>query len=268
MNTTALIAEDEPLLAEALKQELATLWPELQIVATVGDGLAAAERTLALKPAVCFFDIRMPGQSGLDAAQALAEDWPQDEPFPLIVFVTAYDQYALQAFEHGALDYLVKPVSAARLQETVSRLQERVGAARPAAHTEELLQQLAQRLDALQGQGSAQRLRWVRASVGDTLLMIPVQTIDYLKADSKYTLVAYRDDQGRAAEALIRLALKELLALLDPQEFVQVHRAVVVRLGAVHRVHRGENETATLELRQRAETLPVSRTYLHLFREM
>jgi DNA-binding LytR/AlgR family response regulator len=258
---TALIADDEPMLREILAARLAKAWPELRIVAEARNGREAIEAFDRLRPDICFLDVHMPGLSGVEAARVIGRR-------AHLVFVTAYDQYALQAFEHGALDYLVKPVSAARLQETVSRLQERVGAARPAAHTEELLQQLAQRLDALQGQGSAQRLRWVRASVGDTLLMIPVQTIDYLKADSKYTLVAYRDDQGRAAEALIRLALKELLALLDPQEFVQVHRAVVVRLGAVHRVHRGENETATLELRQRAETLPVSRTYLHLFREM
>ena len=132
MNATALIAEDEPLLAEGLKAELARAWPELAIAAMVGDGQSAVDQALALQPSVCFFDIRMPGLSGLEAAQVLAEDWPAGTPFPLLVFVTAYDQYALQAFEAQAVDYLVKPVTPARLAECVARLRGRLQAQRPA----------------------------------------------------------------------------------------------------------------------------------------
>ncbi|MBH9579213.1 LytR/AlgR family response regulator transcription factor [Inhella proteolytica] len=263
---TALIADDEPLLRELLIQRLAKAWPELQIVAEARNGREAIEQFERLQPAICFLDVHMPGVSGVEAARAIGRR-------AHLVFVTAYDQYALEAFEHGVLDYLVKPVTPARLAETVSRLQARLG--QPVLHSEELLLRLAGQLaQQLRGGGAAgpaagpERLRWLRASVGDALLMIPVECIDYLKADSKLTLVAYRDDQGRAAEALIRLPLKELLAQLDPARYAQVHRAVVVNLDQVRRVRRAENDTATLELRGRSETLPVSRSYLHLFREM
>jgi DNA-binding LytR/AlgR family response regulator len=170
----------------------------------------------------------------------------------------------VQAFAQGALDYLVKPVEPARLAETVQRLQERLRAATPALDTEALLQQLTR---VLNPEGS-RTLRWVRASVGSTVRLIDVQDIDFLRAEEKYTLVAWRDDAGQPREAVIRTALKELLPQLDASQFAQVHRSVVVNLRAVSHVTRGANETADVHLKGRQETLPVSRTYLHLFKQM
>jgi DNA-binding LytR/AlgR family response regulator len=257
LTPTALIADDEPLLREVLQARLAQAWPALQIVAQARNGRQALEMFEALQPTVCFLDVHMPGLSGIDVAQQIGKR-------SHLVFVTAYDQYALQAFEHGVLDYLVKPVTAARLDETVARLQTRLQQAQPAVHTEALLQQLAAKLKL----GQAEPLRWVRATVGATLRMIPVEEIDYLKSDSKYTLVACRGDAGEPAEALIRMPLKDLLVQLDPSQFAQLHRAVVVNLRAIRRVMRGDNETAEIELKGRPERLPVSRSYLQLFKEM
>ena len=257
MSTTALIADDEPLLRELLEARLAKAWPELHVVARARNGREAIELFEAQQPGVCFLDVHMPGLSGIEVARQIGKR-------AHLVFVTAYDQYALEAFEHGVLDYLVKPVTPARLEETVARLQARVQQAQPAVHTEALLLQLAAKLRL----GQAEPLRWVRASVGASLRMIPIEEIDYLKSDTKYTLVACRDDAGQPAEALIRMPLKELLAQLDPNQFVQVHRSVVVNLRAVRRVTRGDNETADIELKGRPERLPVSRSYLGLFKEM
>ena len=257
MSTTALIADDEPLLRELLEARLAKAWPELHVVARARNGREAIELFEAQQPGVCFLDVHMPGLSGIEVARQIGKR-------AHLVFVTAYDQYALEAFEHGVLDYLVKPVTPARLEETVARLQARVQQAQPAVHTEALLLQLAAKLRL----GQAEPLRWVRASVGASLRMIPIEEIDYLKSDTKYTLVACRDDAGQPAEALIRMPLKELLAQLDPHQFVQVHRSVVVNLRAVRRVTRGDNETADIELKGRPERLPVSRSYLGLFKEM
>jgi len=257
LTPTALIADDEPLLREILQARLAQAWPELRIVTQARNGRQAVELFELFQPAVCFLDVHMPGLSGIEVASQIGRR-------AHLVFVTAHDQYALEAFEHGVLDYLVKPVTPARLAETVARLQARLKQAEPAVHTEALLQQLAARLRL----GQAEPLRWVRATVGDSLRLIPVDEIDYLKSDTKYTLVACRDDDGRPAEALIRMPLKDLLAQLDPGQFVQVHRSVVVNLRAVRRVTRGDNETADIELKGRPERLPVSRSYLSLFKEM
>lgn len=254
---TALIADDEPLLREILRSRLAAAWPELQIVAEARNGREAIALAAEQRPDICFLDVHMPGVDGIAAARQIGKS-------AHLVFVTAYEQYALQAFEAGVLDYIVKPVAPARLAETVARLRERLQ--QPVQHSDALLQQLAEQLLRAKGQG-AEPLRWLRATVGQALRLIEVDAIDYLKADSKYTLVAWRDE-GQLAEALIRLPLKELLAQLDAQQFVQVHRAVVVNLRAVQRVVRGDNETADIHLRGRGETLPVSRSYLHLFREM
>ncbi len=256
MNPTALIADDEPLLRTILVARLAKAWPELEIVAQARNGREAIELFEAHLPKVCFLDVHMPGLSGIDVARHIGKR-------SHLVFVTAYDQYALQAFEHGVLDYLVKPVAPTRLQEAVQRLQERMQQAQPAVHTEALLHQLASRLKL----GQAEPLRWVRATVGASLRMIPVDDIDYLKSDSKYTLVAYRDE-GLPAEALLRLPLKELVTQLDSSQFVQVHRAVVVALRAIRKVTRGDNETADIELKGRSERLLFIRSYLHLFKEM
>jgi DNA-binding LytR/AlgR family response regulator len=265
---TALIADDEPLLRTELTTLLAHAWPELRVVAQARNGREAIAQFEALRPDICFLDVHMPGITGVEAASAIGRR-------AHLVFVTAFDHYAVQAFAHGVLDYLVKPVEAARLAETVLRLQERLHAARPALNTQALLEQLAAQL---QRAGSAATpsaateaatpLRWIRASVGDKLRLIPVDEIDYLRSDSKYTLVAWRGDGGQPGEALISLSLRDLLAQLDPTRFAQVHRSVVVNLAAVSHVTRGANETADIHLKGRADVLPVSRSYVHLFRQM
>jgi DNA-binding LytR/AlgR family response regulator len=258
---TALIAEDEPLLAEGLKQELAALWPQLQIVASVGDGAAAVERTLALRPQVCFFDIRMPGMSGLEAAQALAEDWPDDAPFPLLVFVTAYDQYALAAFEAQAVDYVVKPVQRERLAACVARLQARLASRGPAA---EALQQSVDQLRAVLGSAAlpaTSRLEVIQAQVGQTVHLVPVDEVIYFEAADKYVRVITADK-----EHLIRLSLKELLPQIDPQRFWQVHRGTIVQARCIAQARREESGKVTLFLRGRPETLTASRLYAHLFK--
>jgi DNA-binding LytR/AlgR family response regulator len=254
---TALIADDEPLLRDALARQLAQAWPELDVVAQARNGREAIEQFEALQPDVCFLDVHMPGLSGVEAANRIGRR-------AHLVFVTAYDQYAVQAFAQGALDYLIKPVEEARLAETVARLKERMHAAEPARNTEALLQQLAVQIAQL----SQERLRWIRAQVGQTVRLVPVDDVDYFRADTKYTRVAWRDDAGQPREALVRSALKELLAQLDPAQFAQVHRSVVVNLRAISHVSRGDNETADIHLKGRKEVLPVSRGYLHLFRQM
>jgi DNA-binding LytR/AlgR family response regulator len=258
---TALIADDEPLLREALARQLAQAWPELEVVAQARNGREAIKQYEALRPDVCFLDVHMPGLSGVEAAHHIGRR-------AHLVFVTAYDQYAVQAFAQGVLDYLVKPVEQARLAETVARLKERLQAAQPALNTEALLQQLAAQLAQLRGGGAPAPLRWLRAQVGQTLRLIPVDDIDYLRSEAKYTLVAWRGDAGQPGEALVRLALKDLVAQLDPAQFAQVHRSVVVNLRAISHVTRGDNETADIHLKGRKEVLPVSRSYLHLFRQM
>ncbi len=256
-NPTALIADDEPLLRQALARALAQAWPELEIVAQARNGREAVEQFEARRPDVCFLDVQMPGLSGVEAARHIGRR-------AHLVFVTAFDQYAVQAFEHGALDYLVKPVEPARLADTVTRLRERWLTAQPALDAEVLIEQLAARL---RKDGAAAALQWIRASVGQTVRMIAVDQIDFLRSDEKYTRIAWRD-QGKPAEALIRTPLRELAARLDASRFAQVHRAVVVNLGAIDHVTRGDNETARIHLKARDEVLPVSRQYAHLFRQM
>jgi len=255
---TALIADDEPLLREALARQLGNAWPELDIVAEARNGREAVKLFEAKRPDVCFLDVHMPGVTGVEAAHQIGRR-------AHLVFVTAYDHYAVQAFAEGVLDYLVKPVEPARLAETVARLKERLAAAQPALNTDALLQQLAAQL---QRSASPAPLRWIRAQVGQTLRMIRVDEIDYLRSDAKYTLIAWRGDAGQPGEALISVALKELVGQLDPAQFAQVHRSVVVNLRAISHVTRGDNETAGIHLKGRAEVLPVSRSYLHLFRQM
>jgi DNA-binding LytR/AlgR family response regulator len=254
----ALIADDEPLLREALARQLARAWPELEIVAEARNGREAIKLFESRKPDVCFLDVHMPGVSGVEAAHHIGRR-------AHLVFVTAYDQYAVQAFAEGVLDYLVKPVEEARLAATVARLKERLQSAQPASNTEALLQQLAAQL---QRGASSAPLRWIRAQVGQTLRLIAVDEIDYLRSDAKYTRVAWRGDGGQPGDALISSALKDLVAQLDPAQFAQVHRSVVVNLRAISHVTRGDNETAGIHLRGRDEVLPVSRSYLHLFRQM
>jgi DNA-binding LytR/AlgR family response regulator len=258
---TALIADDEPLLREALARELAQVWPELEVIAQARNGREAIEQFEALRPDVCFLDVHMPGLSGVEAAHQIGRR-------AHLVFVTAYDQYAVQAFAQGALDYLVKPLERARLAETVARLKERLLAAQPASNTETLLEQLAVQLAELRGGAAPAPLRWIRAQVGPNVRLIAVEDVDFLRSDMKYTLIAWRADGGEPAEALVRIALKDLLDQLDPAQFAQVHRSVVVNLRSISHVTRGDNETADIHLKGRAEVLPVSRSYLHLFRQM
>jgi DNA-binding LytR/AlgR family response regulator len=262
MNTThvptALIADDEPLLRDELARLLAAAWPELRIVAQARNGREAVEQFEALRPDICLLDVHMPGLSGVEAARMIGRR-------AHLVFVTAYDRYAVEAFAQGVLDYLVKPVEPARLAETVARLRERLRAAQPAIDTEAWLERLSERL---KSPPATAPLRWLRASVGPTLRLIAVEEIDYLRSDDKYTRIAWRGDAGKPGEALIRTPLKDLVAQLDPDDFAQVHRAVVVNLHAISHVVRGDNETAEIHLRHRSEVLPVSRSYLHLFRQM
>jgi DNA-binding LytR/AlgR family response regulator len=258
---TALIADDEPLLREVLERLLAQAWPELRVIARARNGREALEQFQAQRPDVCFLDVHMPGMSGVEAARGIGRR-------AHIVFVTAFDRYAVQAFEQGVLDYLVKPVEAARLAETVARLRERLSGARPALDAQGLLQELAERLRQSASAEPATALRWLRASVGQTVRLIAVDDVDYLRSTEKYTTIAWRDEGGAAREAIIRTPLKELVAQLDPTGFAQVHRSVVVNLRAISHVTRGENDTADIHLKGREEVLPVSRSYLHLFRQM
>jgi DNA-binding LytR/AlgR family response regulator len=255
---TALIADDEPLLRDALTRMLAQIWPELQIVAQARNGREAIELFEAKQPQVCFLDVQMPGQNGIEAAQHIGRR-------AHVVFVTAYDQYAVQAFAEGVLDYLVKPVEPARLAQTVSRLQERLRSSQPALNTERLLQQLA---TVMQQRVPPSTLRWIRASVGQTVRLIPVQDVDFLRSDEKYTVVGWHDESGQPHEAVIRMPLKELSSQLDSTLFAQIHRAVVVNLHSISHVTRNANETAELHLKGRQDVLPVSRSYLHLFKQM
>lgn len=277
MNPTALIAEDEPLLAQALKAELAAAWPELQVLATTGDGRAAVREALRMLPQVLFFDIRMPGLDGLGAAAELADSWPTDEaPMPQLVFVTAYDEYAARAFETRAIDYVLKPVQPERLRKTVLRLQQALTAQQPSKPApngadevlEQTLAQWRQVLAAASGGAQAPGtapLRLIAASEagGSTVRMVPIDEVLYFEAADKYIRVL-----TATHEYLIRTPLKQLLTQLDSEVFWQVHRAVVVRSSAIEAVHRDEAGKLHLDLRGRPEKIPVSRLYGHLFRAM
>ena len=258
---TALIADDEPLLREALAGQLARTWPELEVVAQARNGREAVELFEAKRPHICFLDVHMPGLTGIEAAHRIGNR-------AHLVFVTAFDDYAVQAFAQGVLDYLVKPVEPERLAETVARLQERLLATRPAPDTALLLEQVAAQLARSQGEPATALLRWIPAQVGDGVRLIAVEDIDYLRSDTKYTRVAWRGEGAERGEALVRTPLKELAAKLDPAQFAQIHRSVVVNLRAIDRVTRGEGDTAEVRLKGRAEVLPVSRSHLHLFREI
>jgi len=263
---TALIAEDETLLAESLRQELARAWPELQIVAMAPHGQAAVEQALSLKPSVCFLDIRMPGMSGLEAAAALAEDWPESEdgePFPLLVFITAYDQYAVQAFEHAAFDYVLKPVQPERLAQTCARLK---AALAPKTQETAPLQTTVEQLRALLGQAPVQApspLRLLQVGVGNAILMVPVADVIYFEAADKYVRVL-----TASKEHLLRISLRELLPQLDGQAFWQIHRSLIVRAEAIERAVRDEAGKITLHLHGCKDRLAVSRMHAHMFKSL
>jgi DNA-binding LytR/AlgR family response regulator len=269
--STALIAEDETLLAEHLRAELARLWPELEVAALAPHGAAAVEQALALRPDIVFLDIRMPGMSGLEAAQAIGEDWPADSPPPLLVFVTAYDQYALQAFEQAAVDYLLKPVQPERLAQTCARLRAALQRRSSPAAGDSVENALAQlrTLLAAPGLGApaapSSRLSVIQAQAasGGVIHLVPVAEVIYFEAADKYVRVI-----TEAREHLIRTSLRELLPQLDPDRFWQVHRGTVVRSDAIATALRDEAGKITLTLRGHGDRLTVSRLYAHRFKPM
>jgi DNA-binding LytR/AlgR family response regulator len=244
---TALIAEDEPLLRRQLKARLAEAWPELAIVAEAENGADALAHAQALKPDIAFLDIRMPVKDGLAVAAAIADACH-------VVFVTAYDEYAVTAFEQGAVDYLLKPVTADRIAKVVTRLQSRLAA--PPVDLARVLEQLAAR-------DTGGPLRWVRASLGNSLRLIPVDEVCYFQAEDKYTKVV-----TASGEALIRTTIRELFDELDPAVFWQVHRSTIVNLRAIARVERDYRDQPLIFLKERPEQLSVSRTFAHLFKTM
>lgn len=277
MTPTLLIADDEALLARVLESELAALWPEARVVSVVHDGVAALAAAREHQPRVAFLDIRMPGMSGMDVARELIEF---DAP-PLVVFVTAYDQFALEAFERAAVDYVLKPVQRERLEATVQRLKDRLAAPAEAenggdgggeatvAETDRLGQLLA-RLESLEhaapgaaGAPQRQYLRFIKALVGQEVRIIPVDEVIYLEATDKYVNVV-----SGAGEALIRTSLRELTQQLDPERFWQVHRGTVVNISCVASAVNQSLGRLSLRLRDRPELLPVARQYAHLFKQM
>jgi DNA-binding LytR/AlgR family response regulator len=270
MKASALIAEDEPILAAVLARTLEKLWPELHLLPGAANGVAAVGAALAARPDVLFLDIRMPGQSGLETAHELAERWDGPHPFPFIVFVTAYDDYAVQAFEQAALDYVLKPVSMARLERTVARVQERLRA-RAEAHAGEAgadagLAALVEQMRALLPAAQAPRQPWlsvIRAASGNMVRLVPVQDVLYFQALDKYVNVA-----AAGGDVLIRLSLKELLAQLDPDEFLQVSRSTIVNRRHVASASRDDAGKLTLQLREREDRLRVSPLFAHQFRQM
>jgi DNA-binding LytR/AlgR family response regulator len=246
---TALIAEDEPLMRERLKERLAEAWPELEIVAEAADGDEALAAFDAHRPELAFLDIRMPGRTGLDVAAAIGADCH-------VVFITAYDQYALAAFDAGAVDYLLKPVDAERLAVTVDRVRRKMAGA--PADMSALIADLR-----LAMRGEDARLKWIKAAVGKQVRLIAVDDVVYFQSDTKYTRVVLAH-----SEALIRTPLKNLIGSLDPDRFWQIHRGTIVNVDAVAGVQREDAERQFVLLKERPERLAVSRQFFHLFRQM
>jgi DNA-binding LytR/AlgR family response regulator len=244
----AVIAEDEPLLRAELKESLTKLWPELAICAEAEDGVEALHAIEQHAPDILFLDIQMPGLSGLEVARQTGSKCH-------VVFVTAYDKYAVAAFEQGAVDYVMKPFSAARLATAIARLKDKVGSA--PANLEGLLQSL------IRANAAKEHLRWITASQGQDLRLITVDEICYFQADSKYTLVVTPNQ-----ESLIRRSIKELVQELDPALFWQIHRGTVINVNAIAGVHRDIGGHLRVKLKERKETLPVSEPYVHLFKSM
>jgi len=249
MKLRALIAEDEPVLRREMQKLLGSVWPELEIVAAAEDGLAAIRALERERPNVLFLDIQMPGLSGIDVARAASGQ-------AHVVFVTAYDQYAVAAFEEGAVDYLMKPITAARLVTACQRVKKRLDSA--PANLDGLLTQLAERASKMKSY-----LRWINVSRGTDVVLVTVDEICYFQADTKYTNVMTAHAHG-----LIRTPLRELRDELDPSMFWQIHRATLVNVNAIASVANDMRGHVTLKLKQRKETLAVSQPYVHLFRQM
>jgi DNA-binding LytR/AlgR family response regulator len=247
---TAVIADDEPLLRAQLRARLSGLWPELAIVHEMANGRDIEQVIAAHAPRLFFLDIHMPGVNGLEAARAIGKR-------AHVVFVTAFDQYAVEAFEQGAIDYVLKPFNEERLANTVERLRERLSGAPPPM--DDLVERLASRL----APRSGDHLRWIKASVGQSVRLVPIEEILFFQSDEKYTRVVTAE-----AEMLIRKPIKELLDELDPDRFWQVHRATIVNVDAIASVRRGLKDQAEIALKGHRETLVVSRNFTHLFKQM
>lgn len=265
---TAIVAEDEPILARTLCRLLQEVWPELQVVGVAEDGQRAVELALEHAPDVMFLDIKMPGKTGLEVAEAVADDWPEDRAEPLFVFVTAFDEYAVSAFERAAVDYLLKPATAERLATSVQRLKRRL-AERAAAPDEGRMASLMQRVQSIstappgQAQEPPDRIKVIRAGVGNTVRMIPVTDVLCFEATEKYVNVV-----TASGESLVRMSLRELMSRIDGTDFIQVHRSVMVNAGAILSAVRDENGHYSLTLRSLQRPLKVSRAFSHLFRPM
>jgi DNA-binding LytR/AlgR family response regulator len=268
----AVIADDERLMREQLRARLAEVWPDLQIVAEARNGLEAVELVAQHRPDLVFLDIRMPGLTGVDAARQIAQmDVADDEHLPEIVFITAYDQYAVEAFEQGVCDYVLKPAERERLQVTAQRIRTRLarrdapdGADGNGSPPVPPLQQVLHRLAAQLNPGGAPRyLDWIQASVGQGIQMIPVAEVLFFISDEKYTRV-----QTPTTEALIRKPIKELIDELDPAVFWQIHRSTLVNVKAIAGVTRDFRGRQIVSVRGHGEKLEVSRSYTHLFKGM
>jgi DNA-binding LytR/AlgR family response regulator len=262
----AVIADDERLMREQLRARLAEVWPELQIVGEARNGLEAVELVEQLRPEIVFLDIRMPGLTGVDAARQIAQmDIGDDESLPEIVFITAYDQYAVEAFEQGVADYVLKPAERDRLMVTVQRIRKRLATrGTPEADAAPPVQQLLHKLAARLNPGAAPHyLEWIQATVGQAIQMIPVAEVLFFISDEKYTRV-----QTAQVEALIRKPIKELIDELDPHLFWQIHRSTLVNVKAIAGITRDFRGRQIVAVRGHPEKLEVSRSYTHLFKGM
>lgn len=251
MSYTAVIAEDEQTLRDHLEKSLRDLWPGLQIVAKASNGVAALQSIQSMHPDLAFLDIRMPGLTGLEVARSL-------NPAPFIVFITAYDEYAVNAFEQGAIDYLLKPIQADRLQETITRLQRNLALRTPPANLEGVLDAVLARLPK-----AKEYLRWVRAGVANVVTQIPIEDVVYFQAEDKYSRVV-----TRTSDALIRVGISQLEESLDPRSFARTHRSVIVNLAEIKTIRRNGSGAMELVLNSRKDVLPVSRAYSDVFRQM
>jgi DNA-binding LytR/AlgR family response regulator len=255
----AVIADDERLMREQLRARLADVWPELEIVAEAKNGREAVDAVAAHRPDLAFLDIRMPGMTGVEAAREIGGACH-------VVFITAYSEYAVEAFDQGAVDYVLKPADSERLAVTVARLKKRLGA-RP-ADLGALLEKLAAKLDLPAGAaplaaGKGQHLQWIQASMGQQIRMIPVAEVLFFTSDEKYTRV-----QTETAEALIRKPIKELVEELDPEQFWQIHRSTIVNVKAIAGVSRDLRGRQLVQLKNYPQKLEVSRNFTHLFKQM
>lgn len=255
-----VVAEDESLLREALLEQLKKVWPDLEVVAACDDGASALEAIVEFQPEIAFLDIRMPGLSGIEIAESLT----QVSPLTQVVFVTAYDQYAIDAFEKGAVDYLLKPVSYDRLSLTVQRIKTRLATAiKPNEVMANFLQQMGGMSKLFVPAQNTTPLVWLTASSGVETKLIMVEDVAYFKADNKYTVVMTAE-----GEALLRKPIRELLDVLDPQIFKQIHRSTIVNFKAIASVARDDGGKGIVKLKNRPETLSVSQPFMVLFRHM